>query len=275
MQTTPYSFSLDHPARRWLPVIIILAIVVGMTLHGPIAQLPHYHDFADQRGNGLIPNALDVLSNLPFLVVGSWGLHLLLARRATFTDRGAVVAANPAYIAFSVALVLTALGSSYYHWSPDNARLIWDRLPISLACAALLSAGYAETHSRTPKWLLPVLLCFGVASVLWWVATDLSGVGDLRPYLGLQGAPLILIPVWQWIAKSPRRDRTTFGLAVLLYVLAKAAELNDAQILGALNVISGHTLKHLLASLAALVLCSEMIRNARLATAPATHEART
>jgi hypothetical protein len=47
---------------------------------------------------------------------------------------------------------------------------------------------------------------------------------------------------------------------VLLYVFAKLAELNDAQLHALLGLVSGHTLKHILASLAALVLTAEMLR---------------
>ncbi len=242
------------------PHLALLVILILLVLHGPIAQLPNYHDFADQRVMGALPNALDVLSNLPFLVVGVWGLCSLLINPHHGITAREITSLRPAYIAFCAALTLTAFGSSYYHLAPDDARLIWDRLPIAMACGALLSAGYSETHSRTPTWLLPALLSFGVTTVLWWVGTNFSGSGDLRPYLALQGAPLILIPLWQWRARSPIRDRVVFAFAVALYVLAKVAELNDAQILNLFGVISGHTLKHLLASMAALVLCTEIIR---------------
>jgi len=34
------------------------------------------------------------------------------------------------YWLFLIGLLLTAFGSSFYHLAPNNARLIWDRLPI-------------------------------------------------------------------------------------------------------------------------------------------------
>jgi hypothetical protein len=37
----------------------------------------------------------------------------------------------PYFIAF-VGLLLTAFGSSYYHLVPSNARLVWDRLPMTI-----------------------------------------------------------------------------------------------------------------------------------------------
>ena len=95
-----------------------------------------------------------------------------------------------------------------------------------------------------------VLGCFAVASVAWWAYTDRSGAGDLRPYLLLQGLPLVLIPLWQAIHRAPRADRIAFAAAMALYVLAKIAEVLDHQIANALGFVSGHTLKHLIATTA-------------------------
>lgn len=33
---------------------------------------------------------------------------------------------------FYVGVAAVAVGSSYYHLKPDDARLVWDRLPVSL-----------------------------------------------------------------------------------------------------------------------------------------------
>ena len=78
-----------------------------------------------------------------------------------------------------------------------------------------------------------------------------SGYGDLRPYLLLQGLPILLIPLWQWIYKAPSADRLAFGGALMLYIIAKVAEVNDHQIAALLGAATGHTLKHLLATAAA------------------------
>ncbi len=252
-------------AKRALPTLIVVVAITFLWIHGPIAQLANYHDFADHRGSAWLPNALDVLSNLPFLLVGAWGLLGLSGKLADCDGMPRGVHTSPrllSYYTFMFALVLTAIGSAFYHLAPDNARLVWDRLPIAVACAALLSAAYAETHREGSRWMLPSLLLFAVGSVAWWSFTEHGGAGDLGPYLALQAAPLLLIPIWQWIAKSPRRDRIAFGIAVVLYVLAKVAELNDLPVLTFLGVISGHTLKHLLASVAALLLTAEMCRKA-------------
>ncbi|NTV96693.1 MAG: hypothetical protein HGA75_14990 [Thiobacillus sp.] len=110
---------------------------------------------------------------------------------------------------------------------------------------------------------------FAVASVLWWYYTESKGWGDLRPYLLLQGLPLLLIPVWQaGYDGIPRSERARFGMALFLYLLAKVAELGDHALLAMIGWLSGHTLKHLLATLAAGVLVATLVRRARPDASP-------
>jgi hypothetical protein len=246
--------------KRWIPTAVLLAMAAAMLAHGPIAQLAHYHEFADTRGVLGIPNAGDVLSNAGFALVGLWGLAALWPHRAD-PD---FARAWPGYTLFLAAIVLTAFGSSFYHLAPDNARLVWDRMPIALACAGLLAAVDAETRDTAqPRWLPVVLALAGVASVLWWSVTEAGGVGDLRPYLLLQAAPLVLIPLWQANHGTPRAERIAFGVAIALYAGAKAAELADHAIFDALGFMSGHTIKHLLSIAASAVLVANVVAKVR------------
>lgn len=234
-----------------LPLFVTLIAIAAMLVHGPIAQLPHYHDFADQRTWLGVPHAADVLSNLGFLIVGIWGLARIRSTAPTLPGRAG-------YHLFMAALVLTAIGSSFYHLAPDNHRLVWDRLPIALACAGLLAGVRSQTHGGG-RYDLALLTATAVSSVAWWHISERAGAGDLRPYLLLQGLPLILIPLWLWIYRSPRIDWIFFGSAIVLYAGAKAAELHDHDILQASgSFISGHTLKHLLATCAAAILSARM-----------------
>jgi hypothetical protein len=237
--------------RHWIPSALVLAAAAGMLVYGPIPQLSHYHEFADTRAFFGIPNALDVLSNAGFAIVALWGFVALWPHR----HDPSVARAWVGELVFLGALLLTAVGSIWYHLAPDNARLVWDRLPIALACAGLLAAVDADTReTRQPPWIPALLVAAAIASVGWWAFTDAHGVGDLRPYLLLQGAPFLLIPLWQANHGSPRRERLAFGAAIGLYAVAKAAELGDHAIFGALGFMSGHTLKHLLSIAAAAVL---------------------
>jgi hypothetical protein len=245
---------------RWLPGGLVMLISAAMLWHGPIPQPAHYHEFADSRVLLGLPNAADVLSNIGFVLVGLWGFWALRDQH-----RHPLLALSwPGYRLFLAALVLTALGSGFYHLAPDNGRLLWDRLPIALACVGLLAAVHAETHeSSQPRWMLAALALVAALSVLWWSITEHLGAGDLRPYLLLQGAPLVLIPLWQAMHGSPRADRIAFGIAILLYALAKVAELNDHAVFEALGFASGHTIKHVLAIAASVVLTANLVRRVR------------
>ncbi|MBO9357398.1 alkaline phytoceramidase [Bordetella petrii] len=236
-------------ARRVLPWAVVVLVAAGLAWYGPIAQLEHYHDFADHRSWLGIPNAADVLSNLGFAVVGWYGLSLVLHSRGNRE----LDAIRPGYALFFFALVLTAFGSGWYHLLPDNARLIWDRLPIALACAGILSAVWRDSlgDGRWVDWLWAIA---AVVSVIWWWYTDHYQTGDLRPYLYVQFMPLLLIPLLQWQNRAPARERLYFAAAIGLYVLAKAAELLDHQIFGDIALLSGHTIKHLLSVAAGLML---------------------
>jgi hypothetical protein len=246
-----------------LPFLITVAAALALVLHGPIAQLPHYHDFTDTRRWLGLPNAADVLSNLGFAWVGIHGLARLWPRRR----HPSLATGWPGYALFLMAVLFTAAGSGYYHLAPDDGRLVWDRLPIALACAGLLVAVRAESRPGTNAWgWLVCVSAFAVASVAWWHFGELRGGGDLRPYLLLQGLPLVLIPLRQSIHGAPGQDRKAFALAIGLYVLAKLAELFDHEILAALGYLSGHTLKHLLATAGAAVLAMRLV--ARTGTRP-------
>lgn len=221
-------------ARPNLALYVAGILILALAVHGPIPQLVNYHAFADQRTLLGIPHAGDVLSNLGFLLVAAYG-----AVRMWRSGRG-----DPAQVLFLAALAMTALGSTWYHLAPDNARLVWDRLPIALACAALLAGALPQ-----PKLALPVLAVSAAMSVWWWAIT-----GDLRPYLLFQVAPLVIIPLLQWQFGAPMAQRRMFALAIVLYVLAKLCEVGDQGLFDALGIVSGHTLKHLFATLAAFVL---------------------
>jgi hypothetical protein len=225
----------------WITAFLLLAMAVA----GPVAQPAHYHAFADQRVLCGIPHAANVLSNAGFLIVGLYGF----ARRPP----------GPAYAIFFMALVATAFGSAWYHLAPEDMRLVWDRLPIALACAALVAGVLADAIAERvpPAVVLAILLTLAALSVGWWHFTQ-----DLRPYLAVQLAPLLLAPAIQWQAHRPVAERKAFGVAIVLYVLAKLCELADSQLYAVFGYVSGHTLKHLLATAAALALTMGIVRRA-------------
>ena len=245
--------------RKTLPLFLTLALIGAALAYGPIAQLPHYHEFADQSTRLGIAHFADVLSNLGFALVALWGWVRLYPMR----DHAALKDGWAGYGLFLVVLFLTALGSSYYHLAPDNERLVWDRLPIAVACAGLLAGVRGDARKRPCGGLAAVLALCAIASVGWWRFTDLVGVGDLRPYLLLQVLPIVLIPLWQGLYDRPRGERWAFAGALLLYAIAKFAELHDHQIAASLGAITGHTLKHLLATAAAAAIVGSLVQRGR------------
>src|SRR5262249_61501427 len=88
------------------------AAVLASALAPPIPQDPAYHRMADERSMGGIPNALNVLSNGPFVLVGALGLWSLRPKG----DVQFIEARERwPYVVFFAGLGLTGLGSAYYH----------------------------------------------------------------------------------------------------------------------------------------------------------------
>jgi hypothetical protein len=227
--------------RGSLLVVLAAVLVVVAVLAPRTGQDPAYHLLADDRTLFGVANALNVLSNLPFALVGLWGL------RTVNRSPGIPPAARPAYLSFFTGVFLTAFGSAWYHLAPDNARLVWDRLPMTLAFAGLLAALLAErVDPRLGKLLLPLSL-LGLASVFYWYATELRGAGDLRPYALMQFGPIALLPILLILYPGSRRATLWLVGAIALYVLAKVFEAKDAPIYALGLGVSGHTLKHLVA----------------------------
>jgi len=243
-----------------LIAISLLAIVV--TLLAPrIGQDPAYHDFADQRRLLLIPNAFDVLSSLLLGVVGALGLYRLAVRKSL----SILAEIHVAYLVFFLALVLIAIGSAFYHWSPDNESLVWDRLPITLAFMSFFTIMLGERVSpRLARSLLAPLLVAGMASIVYWHYSELAGNGDLRAYALLQFLPVVLIPL-MLLLSPPRYSRNRdIWWFLAWFLLSRTCELLDHQIYAWFGVISGHSLKHIAVSIGCLVFLLHLYRRERL-----------
>ena len=121
--------------------LLLLALFGPDVSHLATAPLhAHGHAFVDARAWGLLPNALDVLSNLPFAVFGAAGL--LMVKRCALPAPQRVAAA-----VFFTGLLLTFMGSSYFHWAPDVQGLMLDRMGMGVAFAGVLGLAVAERVS--------------------------------------------------------------------------------------------------------------------------------
>jgi len=242
--------------RYRIAVVVLLGVVAAAVAVAfalpPIPQDPAYHGFADRRALLGVPNALNVLSNAGFVVVGMLGLRFVVLHRrprpeGPLTDPWEATA----FGALFAAVGLTGLGSVWYHLAPTNASLVWDRLPLAVTTTTLLAIVLAERVSlRVARWLWLPLVAFGVTSVLVWWRGEQIGAGDLRFYGLAQFVPLVTIPLMT--ALFPPRYTGAGYLAGALgwYALGKICEHFDAQIFALGQVVSGHTLKHVAAAVA-------------------------
>jgi ceramidase len=237
-------------------VLAATAVIMGAAavLLARVAQDPAYHNMADQRSLLGIPHALNVLSNLPFLVCGGSGLALVHKRVADWT--------RWPYAVFFAATMFVAAGSTYYHLAPDNGRLLWDRLPMAVAFAALLTAVIADRVGVGPARLLFIpLMVLGAGSVLYWAWSEAAGAGDLRAYAVTQfGSLLTIVLVMALYREHSRSTRYLVG-GLCMYGIAKVLELADQPIYALGHIVSGHTLKH--AAAAGGVACVAMMLNVR------------
>jgi len=228
-----------------------------------ISQDPSYHRFADHRSWLGIPNAADVLSNLAFCAIGAGGLRRILP-----LGRAELARALPWVVLFA-SLCLTGLGSGYYHWAPDNQRLVWDRLPMTFVFVSLLSVAISDRiNQRLGFYLEFVLVAVGALSVWYWQYTESAGRGDLRPYGFVQFYPALGILLLFLLFPGDLRSAANWAIAAGWYALAKLFEYEDAAVFAVTGWVSGHTLKHLAAALAAYSIYRIWRREALAASPP-------
>jgi hypothetical protein len=220
----------------WILAGLTAASLVGVLLLPAIPQDQAYHLFADRRTMLGIPNFWNVVSNIPFLVVGAVGLA-----------RGSK---DPATIVLFLGFLLTGIGSSYYHWHPSDATLFWDRLPMTLSFAAIFALVVKErVGERAGASLLWPMLAIGVGSLLLWLRVD-----DLRLYFWAQFFPGLALLVLLGLYPAKYTHSRYWLIAVGFYALAKLFEFSDGAIYSFGQIVSGHTLKHLAAAAAGFVL---------------------
>jgi hypothetical protein len=237
-------------ARTWFIVAFTLLSALAAFLLPAMPQPLPYHDFADQRTMLGVANFLDVASNAAFVLAGLAGVVVVARRRTAFaTDRE-----RWPYAVFFLGLVLTGLGSAYYHLRPENESLFWDRLPMTIAFMSLIAAQVVDRiDTRTGLAPLLPMLLVGAASVLYWRATEAVGAGNVMPYAVLQFYAVVILFLLAKLQPSRYTRGNDIYWVFAGYVLAKLLETFDRQFFALGHVVSGHTLKHLAAAVAGLV----------------------
>jgi hypothetical protein len=256
--------------RVWVVLATVLVAIVAIFLLPPIPQSEVYHLFADKRTLFGIPNCLNLVSNLLFLLVGVLGVYHVLsrpkvsvARRPAATSPSSEVTTSReatffdprerwSYFAFFAGVAMTAFGSAYYHFDPRDGTLLWDRIPMAIGFMALVAATVGERVSvKAGMQILAPLMALGAGSVVYWDVTQEGGHGDLRPYVLVQFGAVLVILLLVGLFPSRYTRGVDLVAALAIYGFAKIFEAADGSIFALGGIVSGHTLKHIAAAISA------------------------
>ncbi len=252
--------TLSRRERGLLFTFALLALVACLGPELPAAEVAIASVFADGRSWHGLPNAMDVLSNLPFLVIGGWGLYRLhridrAHQEALELFPLAPPANDPpdntldcAWLFFA-GLIATAAGSAFYHLMPEAPRLAADRAGMAVAFAGLIGIAVCERVSQRAGW--PAAWFVLTAGLL--AAEVFHETGNVLPWAVVQFGGMALVLTLALARPMPQAVGLRLGWVIFFYALAKAFELADHAIYDATgHLISGHTLKHLSAALSGL-----------------------
>jgi hypothetical protein len=223
----------------WLTLATVTVVFVYIK---PIAQDTTYHQFANEKCICTVSNFWNVISNIGFVITGVLGIR--------FLTRNAII--TPILWVLFAGVVLTGFGSAYYHYAPNNATLVWDRLPMTIVFTSFFALIYSWcfcTKTGFKIWIFS--LAMGIFSVFYWQYTESQYKGDLRLYAIVQFLPILLI----MIILASNYSTHTFLVKpivaiVFWYVLAKLLEHYDRSFYELTHLISGHPIKHIAAAVA-------------------------
>jgi hypothetical protein len=255
---TQSHLEIGRTPRLEMALLLICMALFAWGVQGPSVEQPgHYHAFADQRHLLGIPNLMDVLSNLAFAGFGAMGAwHLGRTFPAAFSAIDRRLAGL-----FFFGLIVTAAFSGWYHLQPNNEGLAIDRYGMTIAFAGLLGlATSSRVSERAGQWLaLAVLIC-GASSIQTW-----SALGNVLPWAILQYGGMALILALACLPARMGATSVSWLTVLLIYTLAKLLEHADQSVFEFTHgLVSGHTLKHLVASGAALPVLAAIRRANRL-----------
>jgi 1-acyl-sn-glycerol-3-phosphate acyltransferase len=211
--------------------------------HMTPTDLQNYLHFADQRMLVGLPQAMDTLSNLPFAIAGLVGLFTLKGRAPSLEKRFGLL--------FFLGLIATSIFSSWFHQNPtEPLRLAADRFGmliaftgiVGLACSYYVSRNlaYVVATSTASLGIIGIYSALHYDSITVWAITQLGSLALLLA-LGIR-------------ARLNPGNEKSLGLLFLgvVYAAAKAFEMADQPVfIWTEQIISGHSLKHIVASLAA------------------------
>jgi hypothetical protein len=96
-------------------------------------------------------------------------------------------------------------------------------------CSAVVADRIDAQAGNT--WLLPVLVAFGLMSLVYWHWTESAGRGDLRFYGFVQFFPIVALPVVCWLFPENRYTAGRYLAWVIgWYGLSKVLEHFDKEV---------------------------------------------
>ncbi|MGJ7558337.1 hypothetical protein ACSFBI_30465 [Variovorax sp. RB3P1] len=252
--------SLSRRERGLLFTFALLTLIAIFGPELPAADVAIASVFADDLGWHGMRDAMDVLSNIPFVVVGLWGLYRLNCidrshQQALSAFPLAPPASGPpdntldcAWLFFA-GLIAAAAGSAFYHLVPDAPQLAADRPNMAVAFAGLIGVAVCERVSQRAGWPAAwFVLTAGLLS-----AEVFQESGNVLPWALVQFGGMALVLTLALSTPMRKSVGLKLGWVIFFYVVAKGFELADHQIYEfTRHTVSGHSLKHLTAALAGL-----------------------
>jgi hypothetical protein len=228
-----------------------ILVVVSIFVYS-MPQPRAYHLFADVRTCLGIPNFFNAASNLGFLAAGVSMLILLYAQRRKFSEMFIERGELWIFVTLYAATLMVTFGSAYYHLAPDNARLFWDRLPMTLVASAFVATIIADRFgARAGGWSLIALFVLSCGALVYWRATQSLAQDNVWPYIATVYGSLAFAVVAMALFSSRYTHAHAAWVTLAIYIAAMAFDTwLDAPLYTAGGMLSGHSLKHLLAALA-------------------------
>jgi len=235
----------NHKLKLGSLLLVIAMGIIFVFCMDAIPQDPCYHLFADSRDLLSVPNFWNVVSNIPFLIIGFFGMYFSIQKKQ---NRIHFKLLRNNFV-FFLGIFFTGIGSAYYHFHPTSQTLVWDRLPMTISFMAFFSIIIGEFICvRSGASILMPLIAIGLLSIIYWQITASKGQGDLRFYALVQFLPLLLIPFILLMFKANGEIKIYVWLILLMYLMAKFFEATDVFVFDRTNFISGHSIKHIIAA---------------------------
>lgn len=235
---------MNKEQKNTFYLFVVLLFIAGVgQFFGWFHLSEHYHDFVDERKFLGIPRFFDTVSNFGFFLVG-----FLFIKEIFLKDEK-----DKNLIWIAIGTILVCFGSGYYHLMPEDSRLLWDRLPISIVFAGILSYSLHANELIKVSWKKSFdigYLVFSIMSVLIWYIGSLENKSWLSAYVFVQFGGMIILIYVSLIGKNKEFNQKIFAV-LIWYVVAKICEHFDSTIYQwTEQMISGHTLKHIFSAIA-------------------------